>query len=167
MEKKRIVSRPGLFGYIYHYDEKGRCIGKSRPSLMGDGKVHYNVRGKQVGTSRSGFIAEEVYHDKEKQRYVSSYKNLTGDAYFYNGKPVGVSYPGFGGMAFTVFDVENKADEQNEMDELNLDDEVLFEEDDLQEHPKYDCNNQKTIIKNIIVFVFCCLVVGILILIFK
>lgn len=158
MAKRRITGKPGLFGYVYHYDEKGKCVGKSRPSLMGDGKVHFDAKGKQVGTSRPGFFAKEVYHDEENERYISSYEGLTGDVYFDNGTPVGVSHPGFGGTEYTTLDAEDESDEA-----YFAADEFL-EEDDLQE---YDGSNPKSTITNIIVFAACCLVVGILILIFK
>lgn len=158
MAKKRVTSRPGLFGYIYHYDEKGKCIGKSRPSLMGDGKVHYDGAGKQVGTSRPGFLAKEVYHDEENERYISSYEGLTGDVYFENGVPVGTSHPGFGGMEYTTLDVEDATDDEN------CEDEEYCEED--SEPVQQYGNEQKSVITNVVLFVACCLFVGVLVLIF-
>ncbi len=42
MAKKRIVSKPGLFGITYHY-ENGRYIGKTRLGLLGNRKIHYDA----------------------------------------------------------------------------------------------------------------------------
>ena len=44
MAKRRITSKPGLFGMTYHY-ENGKYVGKSRPGLLGDRKIHYNAEG--------------------------------------------------------------------------------------------------------------------------
>ena len=108
MAKKRITSKPGAFGYVYHYDESGKYIGKSRPSIIGGGKVHYDANGKQVGTSRPGFFAKEVYHDQEEERYISSYEGLAGDVYFEDGKVVGTSRPGFFGTEYISLDVDDE-----------------------------------------------------------
>ena len=50
---KKVTSRPGLFGNINHYDERGRKIGESRPGLFGD-TVHYDAKGRRVGESDQG-----------------------------------------------------------------------------------------------------------------
>ena len=160
MAKKRITSKPGLFGYVYHYDEHGNCIGKSRPSLMGDGKVHYDASGKQVGTSRPGFFAKEVYHDQEDDRYITSYEGLTGDVYFEDGTPIGTSRPGFFGAEYTTLDVDNEATEEYYDEDEYLD-------DDLQELPEHNESEGKSALRNLIVFAACCLIVGVLMLIFK
>lgn len=157
--KKHITSKPSFLGYVYYYDEKGRCIGKSRPSVVGEGKVVYDANGKQIGTSRPGFLAKEVYHDEEKGRYISSYEGLNGEVHFENGIPVGASHPGFGGAKYTVMDIEDETDE-----EYFTEDEFL-ECEDLQELPTCGADNQKTLFTNIIVFAACFLVVGILLLI--
>ena len=161
MVKKRITSRPGLFGYIYHYDKNGKCIGKSRPSLIGNGNVHYNANGKQVGTSRQGFFAKEVYHDEENEQYISSYESITGDVYCESGTPIGTSHPGFARTKIITLDVED------ESDEAYFDDNVFPEDNDLQEISEFEGSNQKTDITNIIVFVVCFFIVGLFILIFK
>lgn len=161
MAKKRITSKHGLFGYIYHYDENGKCIGKSRASLMGDGKVHYDARGKQVGRSRPGFFAKEVYHDEENERYISSYEGLTGDVYFDNGTPVGVSHSGFNGTEYTTLAVED------ESDKAYFTEDEFWEEEYAREFLECNERNKKTIITNIIVFAACFLIVGILVLIFR
>lgn len=158
MAKKRISSRPGLFGFVYHYDENGNCIGKSRPSLMGDGKVHYDTTCRKVGTSRPGFLAKEVYNDSENEQCITSYEGLTGDVHFSTGTPMGVSYQGFGEVKYTILDVD---------DEESCDEEERLEEEDAYKLSDDEDNNQKTVITNIIVFVACCLIVGILVLIFK
>ena len=161
MAKKRIISRPGLFGYIYHYDENGKCIGKSRPSLIGNGQVHYDTNGKQVGTSRQGFFAKEVYHDEENEQYISSYESIIGDVYYESGASLGVSRPGFGGTEYITLDVESEAEE------AHFDEDDFPEDDDLQEFSAFEGGNQKNIITNIITFIVCFFIVGILILVFK
>lgn len=161
MAKKRITSKPGLFGYIYHYDEKGKCIGKSRPGLIDGSKVHFDATGKRVGTSRPGFFAKEVYLDEENELYVSSYEGLTGDVHFKNGTPIGVSRQGFCETEYTTLDVAG------ELDEAYFDDDEFEGEDDLQVFPEQNESCQKNSITNIVLFAACCLIVGILIMIFK
>ena len=53
---KKVTSRPGFFGSMLHYDEKGRKIGESRPGLFGD-IIHYNAKGQKVGVSHPGLLA--------------------------------------------------------------------------------------------------------------
>lgn len=161
MAKKRITSKPGMFGYIYHYDEKGKRIGKSRSGLIGDTNVHYDAKGKRIGNSRPGYLAKEVYHDEENERYISSYEGLMEDVYFDTGTPAGVSRPGFGGTVHTTL---NADDESNE---VRFYEDTFWEEDETQEFLECNARNKKTIVTNIIVFAACCLIVGILVLIFR
>ena len=88
MAKRRITSKPGLFGMTYHY-ENGKYVGKSRPGLLGDLKIHYNAEGRQIGTSRPGALSGEVHYDAENKRYISSYQGLAGTIHTSNGRPVG------------------------------------------------------------------------------
>ena len=46
-ETAKIKSRPGLFGTIIHYDEKGRKIGESRQGIFG-ATIHTDAKGKTV-----------------------------------------------------------------------------------------------------------------------
>ena len=101
MAKRRITSRPGLFGYIYHYDENGNYLGKSRPGLWGDRKIHYNENNKHISTSRPGFLAKEVHFDKENRRYISSYPFITGSVHYSNGRPIGTTKNGIPDTSYT------------------------------------------------------------------
>lgn len=107
MAKRRITSKPGLFGMTYHY-ENGKYIGKSRPGLLGDRKIHYDADGRQVGTSRPGVLSDEVHYDAKNKRYISSYQGLTGEIHMSNGRPVGKTTPG-------VFDAAYSSIEDNEV----------------------------------------------------
>ena len=59
MARKRITSRPGLFGTVYYYDENGRPVGKSRPGLLDGTRVYTDQNGQYAGKSRPGFLAKE------------------------------------------------------------------------------------------------------------
>ena len=56
---KKITSRPGFFGTVNHYDEKGKKIGESRPGLFGTTN-HYDSRGQKVGSSNAGVFASQI-----------------------------------------------------------------------------------------------------------
>lgn len=117
MAKKRITSKHGLFGMVYHYDENGKCVGKSRPGLLGDRKIHYDADGRQVGTSRPGFFSEEVHYDAKNKRYISSYRGLTGMIHRSNGRTVGKTTPGLFDTRYSTFEeddtpLEDYADEE-------------------------------------------------------
>lgn len=94
MAKKRITSRPGLFGMVYHYDESGKIIGKTRPGLFGDRKIHFDAAGHQIGTSRPGLWAKEVRYDKRTKSHISSYDTFFGEVHRSNGRTVGKTVPG-------------------------------------------------------------------------
>lgn len=121
MAKKRITSRPGLFGMTYHYDENGKCIGKSRPGLLNGTKVYFDEKGQKVGTGRPDFPAKEVHHDKKSKRYISSYPDLTGSFHRSNGCTVGKTRMGFLGRSYTTVEIE---------DEEYFDDGEYFAEED-------------------------------------
>ena len=75
MARKRIKSRPGLFGVTYYYDENGKQIGKSRPGLFGGTQVYYDEKGNRTGYSRPGIFAKRVYTDTNNER-ITSYDSL-------------------------------------------------------------------------------------------
>ena len=104
MAKKRIRSRPGLWGMTYHYDEDGNFLGKSRPSLLGNGTVHTDRKGNYAGYTRPGFLAEEVHYDAKNKRHVTSYPGLIGEYHTAGGRPVGKSVPGFFDTQYTEYD---------------------------------------------------------------
>lgn len=161
MSKKHIISKPGLFGYVYHYDESGKCIGKSRPGLIKGSHVHFNKKGKRVATSRPGFLAKEVHHDEENEQYISSYEGVTGDVYFNNGTPVGVSHAVFAETEYTTLEGEGNTAEGHFVDD------EYMEEENPQRYSKRKKRNQNPFIVSIIIFSVCCLLGWILILLFQ
>lgn len=131
MAKKRITSKPGLFGMTYHY-ENGKYIGKSRPGLLGNRKIHYDADGRQIGTSRPGTLAEEVHYDKRNKRFISTYEGPTGKIHMSNGRPVGKTTPGILGTNYSsiesdyveVDEFQEEAFDIEEQNEFDLDDEI-------------------------------------------
>ncbi len=130
MSKKRIKSKKGLLGFEHYYDENGKPIGKSRPSLMGDGRVFTDKQGRVVGKSRKGFFAETVYHDTENNRNITTYPALTGKTHYENGRAVGHTSPDFFGSSATLYEENGEAD---------FCDEVL---EDCDEHTESDTENK-------------------------
>ena len=122
MAKRRITSKPGLFGMTYHY-ENGKYVGKSRPGLLGDRKIHYNAEGRQIGTSRPGALFGEVHYDAENKRYISSYQGLTGTIHTSNGRPVGKTVHGFFGTSYSSV-------EDTELNEITEDEHLTNYEDE-------------------------------------
>lgn len=133
MAKKRITSRPGLFGITYYY-ENGKYVGKSRPTLWGERKIYFDAAGNHVGTSRPGFFAEKVYHDEKNQRYISSYKGLTGMIHSSNGRLIGKSTPGLFGTHYSTFEEDSEQLEDNDLDEkfFDYDEDFFGFEDDTE-----------------------------------
>lgn len=123
MAKKRIVSKPGLFGITYHY-ENGRYIGKTRPGLLGNRKIHYDADGRQMGTTRPGVLSDEVHYDAKNKRYITSYQGLTGKTHFLNGRPVGRTVNG-------LFDTSYSSIEKNDYDADISDEEILYGDDEI------------------------------------
>lgn len=105
MARKRIKSRPGLFGMTYYYDEYGRPMGKSRPGLLGDTRVYFDQNGRYAGWSRPGFLAKEAFVDRNNE-YITSYDSFLCDAHFKNGRPMGTTSAGFFDCAYTTLDEE-------------------------------------------------------------
>lgn len=136
MAKKRIKSKPGFFGMVYHYDENGKYVGKSRPGLFGDRTIHYDEKGKHTATSRPGFFAEEVHHDKKNNRYISSYPDLTGSFHRSNGRTVGKTSMGLFGRSYTTVEIEDEEYFEDFEDEEYFAEEDFFaelEDEDLDE----------------------------------
>ena len=104
MAKRNITSRKGLFGWVYHFDESGNSVGKSRPGLFGDRTIHYDAEGEHVGTSYPGIFADEVYFDKKKK--VSTYKGLFGRVHCSNGRKVGHTRRGLFDTDYTTLEEE-------------------------------------------------------------
>ena len=161
MAKKRITSRPGLFGTVYYYDENGKSVGKSRPGLLKGTRVYMDQNGRCVGESRPGFMAKEVFTDTE-YNYISSYDSPCGKIHFKNGIPVGHTRPGFFDAAYTTLDDENLCVEEE------------FSEDEESEGTEYEEYSlevsQHTIVRNLQLFVLClviCIVIAVIYAIVK
>lgn len=127
MARKRIKSRPGLFGTVYYYDENGDCIGKSRPGLLDGSRVYTDQNGRYAGKSRTGIFAKEVFTDTERNR-VTSYDSLFGEVHFQNGVPAGNTKPGFFGCEHT--ELETGDDFSEDYDDTVYEDDAV----DCEEH---------------------------------
>ena len=101
MVKKRVKSRPGLFGTVYYYDENGKQIGKSRPGLLEGTRVYRGQDGSYVGKSRPGFFAKEVFTDTDNH-HITTYDRPLGKVHFQDGTPIGRTKPGFFGFEYTT-----------------------------------------------------------------
>lgn len=128
MAKKRITSKPGLFGMVYHYDEKGKHVGKSCPGLFGDRTIHYDEKGEHTATSRPGFLSEEVHYDKKNKRYVSSYPGIIGSFHRSNGRTVGTTRPGFFDRSYTTLETDDEECIEDFEGEENFVEEDFFAE---------------------------------------
>lgn len=126
MAKKRIKSRPGLFGMVYHYDENGKYVGKSRPGLLDGTKVHFDEKGQRVGTSRPGLFWDEVHHDKKNDRNIVSFQSVINTIHRSDGRTVGKTRPGLlDGIKYTTMEVdEDSTAETEEYFEEYADDEI-------------------------------------------
>ena len=69
--KQKITSRPGLFGSINHYDQKGHKIGSSRQGIFGS-TIHYDAKGHKVGSSWNSPTRSDHY-DAQGHRAGKSY----------------------------------------------------------------------------------------------
>ena len=161
MAKKRITSRPGLFGTVYYYDENGRPVGKSRPGLFEGTRVYTEQNGGYVGKSRPGFLAKEVFTDTEHNR-ITSYDSLFGEVHLKNGTPVGHTRPGLFDSAYTTLDEEDKEELLEDYED---------EESENAEYEEYSPKvSQNTIVRNLQHFVLClviCMVIAVVYAIVK
>lgn len=105
MARKRIYSRPGLFGTVSYYDGQGNYIGKSRPGLLEGTRVFSDRNGRYAGTSRPGFLAKEVFSGTDRNR-ITTYGGFLGDVHFKNGVPIGSSHPGIFSSSCTTLETE-------------------------------------------------------------
>ena len=116
MARKRIYSRPGLFGTVSYYDGQGNYIGKSRPGLLEGTRVFSDRNGRYAGTSRPGFLAKEVFSDTDRNR-ITTYGGFLGDVHFKNGVPIGSSHPGIFSSSCTTLETEEMEEVWEEMPE--------------------------------------------------
>ena len=151
MAKKRITSRPGLFGTVYYYDEKGNPIGKSRPGLFEGTRVYTDDRGRYAGKSRPGFLTKEVFTDTDNN-HITSYDSLCGEVHFKNGAPIGHTRPGFFDSSYTTLDMEDEEDYFEEDLVDSFEDDEAEEADYVEGDPKV---SQYTVVKNLQMFVLC------------
>ena len=151
MAKKRITSRPGLFGTVYYYDESGNPVGKSRPGLQKGTRIYTDRNGRYTGKSRPGFLAKEVFTDTEHNQ-ITSYDSLLGEVHFKSGAPVGHTAPGFFDSAYTTLDEEEEFVEGTQP--LGDDCEAEEAEDVTCEEYSPDVT-QHTIVRNLQLFALC------------
>ena len=116
MARKRIYSRPGLFGTVSYYDGQGNYIGKSRPGLLEGTRVFSDRNGRYAGTSRPGFLAKEVFSGTDRNR-ITTYGGFLGDVHFKNGVPIGSSHPGIFSSSCTTLETEEMEEVWEEMPE--------------------------------------------------
>lgn len=116
MARKRIYSRPGLFGTVSYYDGQGNYIGKSRPGLLEGTRVFSDRNGRYAGTSRPGFLAKEVFSGTDRNR-ITTYGGFFGDVHFKNGVPIGTSHPGIFSSSCTTLETEEMEEVWEEMPE--------------------------------------------------
>lgn len=116
MARKRIYSRPGLFGTVSYYDGQGNYIGKSRPGLLEGTRVFSDRNGRYAGTSRPGFLAKEVFSGTDRNR-ITTYGGFLGDVHFKNGVPIGTSHPGIFSSSCTTLETEEMEEVWEEMPE--------------------------------------------------
>lgn len=107
MAKKRITSKPGLFGIINNYDEDGKLIAKSRPGLIKGTRVYTDPNGKQIAKSRPGVLCEEVFVDCDKN-VITSYNDIFGSFYMQNGKSIGRTKPWVFGSSHTSLETDDE-----------------------------------------------------------
>ena len=170
MARKRITSRPGLFGTVYYYDENGKPVGKSRPGLLEGTRVYTDQNGKYAGKSRPGFLAKEVFTDAD-HNHITSYEDLCGDIHFQNGVPIGHTRPGFFGFDHTTIETDDDSSEEEYYEEDYFTEDITEEwdeteaddlcEDDYEEHTSQV--SQYTVVKNLQLFVLClviCMVIA-------
>ena len=118
MLRKRIKSKPGLFGTVCYYDENGNPIGKSRPGLMEGTRVYTDQNGKYAGKIRPGILAKKVFTDTEGNR-ITSYHRFRGETHFKNGKPIGHSRPGLFGTSYTTLEIPEYTCEEEQASGTN------------------------------------------------
>lgn len=163
MAKKRIKSKPGLFGMVYYYDEDGNPIGKSRPGLIEGTRVYTDNDGRYAGKSRPSIFAKEVFTDTDNN-HITSYDTLGGEAHFQNGTPIGHSTPGFFDSEYTTIDEEDEIWPEEYYDEMDCSDDYLPEElpdnlwiEDVEEEPYEEYTSgisRYTVVKWLQLFVF-------------
>lgn len=173
MDRKRIKSRPGLFGYTNYYDERGRCVGKSRSGAFGT-TVYFDEKGRLVGKSRKGFLAKEVYHDVDFKRHITTYDGILGESHYENGTPIGHTRPGFLGSEYTTLETEDEVSEEcfeedYLAEDLTEDQEGYgdYEDEDLEtEAEEYEeCtsgSSQYTVVRNLQLFVLCLVICAVI-----
>ena len=171
MARKRVKSRPGLFGTVYYYDENGNPIGKSRPGLIEGTRVYTDQNGKYAGKSRPGFLSKEVFTDTDGNS-IASYDGLFGEVHFESGTPVGHTRPGFFDSEYTTLEAEDEDPNEAYFEEDYLEEDLVEE---LEEYEDTDADvadyeeqynpktSQYTVVKNLQLFVLClviCMVIA-------
>ena len=65
--KKEGYSRPGLFGTMNHYDNRGHKVGHSRPGLFGSVNT-YDNNGHKTSHSDRGLFGGFNHYDNQEDR---------------------------------------------------------------------------------------------------
>ena len=149
MGRRRVKSRPGLFGTVYYYDENGNSIGKSRPGQLEGTRVYTDQNGRYAGKSRPGFVAKEVFTDTESN-HITSYDGLCGEVHFKHGVPVGHTSPGFFDTGCTTLETEAESCEEDLND--SIEETERREACSAESTPKV---SRDTIVKNFQLLVLC------------
>ena len=168
MARKRVKSRPGLFGTVYYYDENGNPIGKSRPGLIEGTRVYTDQNGKYAGKSRPGFLSKEVFTDTDGNS-ITSYDGLCREVHFKNGVPVGHTRPGFFDSECTTLEIEDEISDEYDLyaDEISDAEDSLAEIED-EEVP--EATSQHTVKRNVqlfLLFLVVCVVIFFVIAVIK
>ena len=171
MARKRIKSRPGLFGAIYYYNENGNPVGKSRPDLFKGTRVYTDQNGRYAGKSRPGFLAKEVFVDTD-HNHITSYEGLFGEVHFKNSVPVGRTRPGFFDSAYTTLETEDDAFdeeycedsfEEEWVEDQEYSDDTVYETGAESHEGDTPTVSQYTVVKNLQLFALClviCMVIA-------
>ena len=112
----KVSSRPGLFGTVNHYNEKGEKIGESRPGFFGVTN-HYDANGRKTGSSMKGAFGWSLHYDAKGNRSGTSYEGFFGTSHYDNkGNHIGNTYSGVFGNRHSILDSDqdfNKIPSEN------------------------------------------------------
>jgi hypothetical protein len=135
--------------------------------------VYFDEKGRRVGTSRKGFLAKAVYWDVDGKRNITVYDDFVGESCYENGRRIAKGVPGLLGTSYTIRETEKRIPEEEVAWETEYEDDVEEENeygDDIEEETEYDDDieeeaqlTQQTVITNIVQFVICLLLFGLLV----
>ena len=94
MERFRLEK--SVFGGTNVYDDSGRQVGYSLPSVFGDGEDFYDMSGKPVGQTFDSALGGEYFSGPEASGYLDQ-EFLMGRNAWLDGDPFQAEDPGFQG----------------------------------------------------------------------